>query len=395
MPERKGSGSKQAVIVEAVRTPCGKRNGKLKDMHPTELAAAVLKEVVRRAGIEPAMVDDIVMGCVLPAGDQGLNIARNSALLAGFPVEVPATTVDRQCGSGQQAIHFAANLIETGTCDVVIAGGVESMNRVPMGSTRTINNGQGYPFTEELLSRYPITSMGVAAELIAQKWHFSRQDLDEFSLRSHRLAAQAVSDGRFRREILPLEVTVDGVVQTMDTDETIRPDSSLEALGRLKPAFKEGGVVTAGNSSPVTDGAAALLLMSSEKARALGLSPRARLVAQLVVGSDPVIALTGPIPATPRILKRAGLSLKEIDLIEINEAFASVVLAWQREIEPDMERVNVSGGAIAVGHPLGASGARIMTTLLHELERRDVRLGLQTMCCFGGLGIATIVERLG
>jgi acetyl-CoA acetyltransferase family protein len=383
----------KAVIVEAVRTPSGRRNGKLKDLHPTKLAAAVLNEVVRRAGIEPSMVDDIVMGCVLPAGDQGLNIARNSALLAGFPVEVPATTVDRQCGSGQQAIHFAANLIETGVCDIVIAGGVESMTRVPMGSTRQIN-GQGYPFPEELLSRYPITSMGIAAEVIAAQWGLSRTELDEYSARSHRLAHQAASEGRFRREILPLEVTVEGVTSTMDSDETIRPGTSVEALANLKPAFKEDGVVTAGNSSPVTDGAAALLLMSSDKAQALGLRPRARLAAQLVVGTDPVIALTGPIPATPRILKRAGLSLKDVDLIEINEAFASVVLAWQREIEPDMDRVNVNGGAIAVGHPLGASGARIMTTLLHELERRDATWGLQTMCCFGGLGIATIIERL-
>jgi acetyl-CoA acetyltransferase family protein len=393
MPQRKVSGSKQAVIVEAVRTPCGKRNGKLKDMHPTELAAAVLKEVVRRAGIEPAMVDDIVMGCVLPAGDQGLNIARNSALLAGFPVEVPATTVDRQCGSGQQAVHFAANLIEAGACDVVIAGGVESMTRVPMGSTRKID-GQGSPFTQELLSRYPIVSMGLAAEMIAEKWHLTRIQVDEYSLRSHRQAHAAATEGRFRREILPLKVSVGDASETMDTDETIRSNASLEGLAGLKSAFREGGVVTAGNSSPISDGAAALLLMSSDKARELGLKPRARLVAQLVLGTDPVLALTGPIPATTRILERAGLSLKDIDLIEINEAFASVVLAWQHELEPDMDRVNVNGAAIAVGHPLGASGARIMTTLLHEMERRDVALGLQTMCCFGGLGIATIIELL-
>ena len=384
----------QAVIVEAVRTPSGKRNGKLKDFHPTELAAAVLNELLNRAGIEHSMVDDIVMGCVLPVGDQALNIARNSALLAGFPVEVPATTVDRQCGSGQQAVHFAANLIETGGCDIVIAGGVECMTRVPMGSTRTPES-PGYPFTDELLSRYPITNMGVSAEMIAAKWGLTRTELDEFSLRSHRLAHRATLEGRFRREIMPLEVTVDGVAELMDEDETIRPGTSMEALSNLKPAFKEDGLVTAGNSSPISDGAAALLFMSSEKAKALGLRPRARLVEQLVVGVDPVIALTGPIPATPRILKRAGMSLQDIDLIEINEAFASVVLAWQREIEPDMDRVNVNGGAIAVGHPLGASGARIMTTLLHELERRDAQLGLQTMCCFGGLGIATIIERIG
>jgi len=268
------------------------------------------------------------------------------------------------------------------------------MTRVPMGSTRKLD-GRGYPFTDELLSRYPITNMGRSAEMIADKWGLTRTELDEFSLRSHRLAHRATSEGRFRREIMPLEVTVDGVTETMDTDETIRPGTSMEALGKLKPAFKEDGLVTAGNSSPISDGASALLLTSSEKARALGLRPRARIVQQLVVGVDPVIALTGPIPATFEILKRAGMGLGDIDLFEVNEAFASVVLAWQREVEPDMDRVNVNGGAIAVGHPLGASGARIMTTLLHELERRDATLGLQMMCCFGGLGIATIIERVG
>ncbi len=384
----------EAVIIEAVRTPSGRRNGSLAAYHPTELAALVLNEVLRRAGIEPAMVDDVVMGCVLPAGDQGLNIARNSALLAGLPVEVPGTTVDRQCGSGQQAIHFAANLIATGVCDVVVAGGVESMNRVPMGSTRRID-GKGYPFTDELLARYPITSMGLAAEMIAERWGLTRAELDAFSARSHELASRATDEGRFRRELLPLEVTVDGVTRTLAGDETIRPGTSTDKLAGLKPAFKEDGLVTAGSSSPITDGAAALLLTSREKARALGLRPRARLAAQTVVGVDPVIALTGPIPATRRVLERAGMSLGDIDLFEVNEAFAPVVLAWEREIRPDVDKVNVNGGAIAVGHPLGASGARIMTTLLHELERRDATLGLQTMCCFGGLGIATIIERVG
>jgi acetyl-CoA acyltransferase len=383
----------EAVIVEAVRTPSGKRNGSLKDYHPTELAAIVLNELLRRTGVEPSMVDDVVMGCVLPAGDQGLNIARNSALLAGFPVEVPATTVDRQCGSGQQAIHFAANLIETGVCDIVIAGGVESMNRVPMGSTRQID-GEGYPFTDELLARYPITHMGRSAEMIAEKWGLTRTELDAYSLRSHRLAHQAVQEGRFGREILPLEVMVDGAAKMLAADETIRPGGSIEKLAGLKPPFKEDGLVTAASSSPITDGAAALLLMSRERAGALGLEPRARLVEQVVVGVDPVIALTGPIPATFRILERAGMDLADLDLIEINEAFAPVVLAWERDVKPDMDKVNVNGGAIALGHALGASGARIMTTLLHELERRDATLGLQTMCCFGGLGIATIIERV-
>lgn len=381
-----------AVIVEAVRTPLGRRNGTLKDTHPTELAAAVLNEVVRRAGIETGQVEDVLMGCVSMVGDQALNIGRNSALLAGFPPEVPATTIDRQCGSSQQAVHFAASMIQSGAAEIVIAAGVESMSRVPMGSTRA--NGPGYPFTEALKARYPMTNMGVSAEMLAEKWRFSREELDAFSLRSHQLAGQARSEGFFQREIVPLTVTVDGVEQTFDEDEGIRPDTSLEKLAGLKTPFKEDGVVTAGSASQISDGAAALLLMSADRAAALGLQARARVVAQVVVGADPVLALTGPIPATQRILDKAGLSLDQMDLIEVNEAFASVVLAWAHELQPDMSRVNVNGGAIALGHPLGASGARIMTTLLHELERREGRYGLQTMCCFGGLGVATIIERM-
>ena len=383
----------EAVIVETVRTPSGKRKGTLMQYHPTELGAAVLNGVLDRAGVEPAAVDDVVMGCVLGAGDQGLNVARNSALLAGFPVEVPATTVDRQCGSGQQALHFAANLITVGVCDIVIAGGVESMNRVPMGSTRRID-GEGYPFTDELLEKYPITVMGRSAEMIAEKWELKRKELDAFSLHSHRLAHRATERGHFKREILPLEVMTDSGPRMLDVDETIRPNTSMEKLASLPPAFKEDGMVTAGSSSPISDGAAAVLLMARNRAEELGLRPRARLLHQVVVGVDPVIALTGPIPATRQILKRAGMGLSDIDLFEVNEAFAPVVIAWEREIEPDMDKVNVNGGAIAIGHPLGASGARIMTTLLHEMERRDVTIGLQTMCCFGGLGIATIVERI-
>ncbi|MCL4300282.1 MAG: thiolase family protein [Anaerolineae bacterium] len=382
----------QAVIVEAVRTPVGKRNGLLKDTHPTELAAAVLNEVVRRVGVEAGQVEDIIMGCVSMVGDQALNIGRNSALLAGFPAEVPAVTIDRQCGSSQQAVHFAASLVESGAAEIVIAAGVESMTRVPMGSTRA--NGPGDPFTAALRERYPMVQMGLSAEMIAKKWRLPREALDEFSLRSHRRAAQAMSEGFFRREILPLDVTVDGTARRMDSDEGVRPDTSLEKLATLKTPFKEDGVVTAGNASQISDGAAALLLMSEGKAAELGLKPRARIVAQVVVGDDPVLALTAPIPATRKILAKAGLKLDEMDLIEINEAFASVVLAWANDIQPDMERVNVNGGAIALGHPLGASGARIMTTLLHELERREGRYGLQTMCCFGGLGIATIIERV-
>jgi acetyl-CoA acyltransferase len=382
----------QAVIIEAVRTPIGKRNGLLKDTHPTELAAAVLNEVVRRAGIESSQVEDILMGCVSMVGDQALNIGRNSALLAGFPPEVPAVTIDRQCGSSQQAVHFAASLIESGAAEIVIAAGVESMTRVPMGSTRA--NGPGQPFTEALKERYPMVQMGLSAEMIAAKWGLSREALDDYSFRSHRRAAQAASEGYFRREILPLDVTAEGAKQRLDFDEGVRADTSPERLATLKPPFKDSGVITAGNASQISDGAAALLLMSEAKAAELGLRPRARIVAQVAVGDDPVLALTAPIPATRKILARAGLTLNDMDLIEINEAFASVVLAWANEIQPDMERVNVNGGAIALGHPLGASGTRIMTTLLHELERRQARYGLQTMCCFGGLGIATIIERI-
>lgn len=381
-----------AVIVEAVRTPVGRRNGTLKDAHPTELAAAALNAVVGRAGIEAGHVEDIIMGCVSMVGDQALNIGRNSALLAGFPPEVPATTIDRQCGSSQQAVHFAASLIDSGVADIVIAAGVESMTRVPMGSTRA--NGPGYPFTDGLKERYPMTAMGVSAEMLAEKWQLPREILDEYSLRSHQLAAQATTEGYFRREIVPLEIKDNGNTMRFDQDEGIRFDTSLEKLGSLKTPFKEDGVVTAGNASQISDGAAALLLMSEAKAVELGLTPRARVVAQVAVGDDPVLALTAPIPATRRILAKSGLKLDDIDLIEINEAFASVVLAWMHEIHPDMERVNVNGGAIALGHPLGASGARIMTTLLHELERREGRYGLQTMCCFGGLGVATIIERI-
>ena len=382
----------QAVVIEAVRTPIGRRNGLLKDTHPTELAAAVLNEVIRRAGIERGQVDDIIMGCVSMVGDQALNIGRNSALLAGFPPEVPAVTIDRQCGSSQQAVNFAASLIESGAAEIVIAAGVESMTRVPMGSTRA--NGPGTPFTEALKERYPLVQMGLSAEMIAEKWGLSREAQDEFSWRSHSLAARAQAEGHFQREILPLEVTVEGITRRMDRDEGVRPDTSPEKLASLETPFKEGGVITAGNASQISDGAAALLLMSAEKASELGLTPRAWIVAQVAVGDDPVLALTAPIPATRKILAKVGLTWADIDLIEINEAFASVVLAWANEIQPDLERVNVNGGAIALGHPLGASGARIMTTLLHELERRQGRYGLQTMCCFGGLGVATIIERV-
>ncbi len=379
---------RDVVIVEAVRTPIGRRNGALKDLHPVVLAAMSLRELMRRAGVEPGLVEDVVMGCVSQVGEQAVNIARNAVLQAGFPIEVPATTVDRQCGSGQQAIHFAANLIQAGVCDITIAAGVENMSRLPIGSSTSTG---GNPFPPSLLEEYPLTHQGISAEMIAAKWDIPRDELDAFSLRSHQRAAAAADGGHFDRELMPLSLA-DG--SSFTRDEGIRRDTSLERLASLQPSFKSDGVITAGNSSQISDGAAAVLLMTPEKAAELGLRPRARIVAQKVVGVDPVLMLIGPIPATKAVLAKGGLALDDIDLFEVNEAFAPVVLAWQRELQPDMERVNVNGGAIALGHPLGCSGTRLMVTLLHELERREARYGLQTMCCGGGLGTATIIERL-
>jgi acetyl-CoA acetyltransferase family protein len=370
----------------------GRRGGVLSGIHPNNLGALVLNEVVRRAGIESSMVEDVVFGCVDQVGEQGVNVARNVLLTADFPYEVPATTVDRQCGSSQQAIHFAANLIQAGTCAITIGGGVESMSRVPLGANAM--QGPGVPFQPELMAKYALTPQGISAEEIANKWGITRQEADEFALGSYEKAKRARDEGRFAREILPVDVKLEGLPATIKTDEGIR-DTSLEKLGSLQPSFRPDGVHHAGNSSQITDGAAAVLLMAREKADELGIKPRARIIGQAVVGSDPVLMLTGPITATPKVLKHAGLALKDIDLIEINEAFASVVLAWKREIKPDMSRVNVNGGAIALGHPLGATGARLMTTLLHELERTGGRYGMQLMCCGGGLGTATIIERLG
>ena len=379
---------REVVIVEAVRTPIGRRNGALKDVHPVVLAAMALRELMQRAKIDPALVEDVVMGCVSQVGDQAVNIARNAVLQAGFPIEVPATTVDRQCGSGQQAIHFAANLIAAGVCDITIGAGIESMSRLPIGSSTATG---GHPFPPSLLEMYPLTHQGISAEMIAAKWEIPREELDAYSLQSHQLAAAATDNGYFDREIMSVSLA-DG--SSFTRDEGIRRDSTLEKLAALQPSFKPDGVITAGNSSQISDGAAAVLLMTPEKAAELGLRPRARIVAQKVVGVDPVMMLTGPIPATRQVLAKAGLTLDDIDLFEVNEAFAPVVLAWKRELDPDMERVNVNGGAIALGHPLGCSGTRLMTTLLHELERRGARYGLQTMCCGGGLGTATIIERV-
>jgi acetyl-CoA acyltransferase len=382
---------RDVVIVEAVRTPMGRRNGKLKDFHPVVLGSMVLKELVRRAGIEPGTVEDVVFGCVMQTGEQAVNVARNAWLAAGFPVETPATTVDRQCGSSQQAIHFAANLVQSGVAEVTIAGGVESMTRVPMGST--IVQGPGTPFPPELTELHEMVPQGISAELMARKYGVSRREMDEFSVRSHHRAAEATSKGYLASQIMPVEVPVNGHTETMTTDEGIRPTTSYEAVAALQPAFNPEHSITAGNSSQITDGAAAVLLMSSEKAKELGLRPRARIVAQKVVGTDPVLMLEGPIPGTAAVLKAASLSLADIDLFEINEAFASVVLAWQKTTGADLERTNVNGGAIAIGHPLGASGARLMCHLLNELERRDLRFGLESMCCGGGLGTATIIDR--
>ena len=382
----------EAVIVEAVRTAIGRRGGKLGPVRPDDLLALTLREVVNRAGVDPAQVDDVIVGCVTQTGEQGLNIGRAAVLIAGFPVEVPGTTINRFCGSGQQAVNFAAQGVLSGSQDVVIGAGVENMTRVPMGSDAA-GPGEG-PISSKLTDLFEIIPQGNSAEMIARKWGFSREQLDEFAYQSHVKAGQAIQEGRFKGEIFSIEVKQNGSSYQFDTDEGVRIPPSREKMSQLKPAFQEDGVVTAGNSSQISDGASAVLVMSAEKARALGLRPRARIVAQAIVGSEPTIMLTGPIPATAKVLKKAGLQIKDIDLFEVNEAFAPVVLAWQHETGADIEKVNYNGGAIALGHPLGASGARLLTTMLHELERQDARYGLSTMCIGYGMGIATIIERI-
>ena len=384
---------REVVIVEAVRTPIGRRNGKLKDIHPVVLGSLVLKEIIRRSGIKPELVEDVVFGCVTQVGEQSLNVARNAWLTAGFPFTTPATTVDRQCGSSQQAIHFAANLIQSGVCDVTIAGGVESMSRIPMGSNAM---SPGSPFPPELTELHDLVPQGISAELIARKYGVSRREMDEFGVRSHRLAHAATESGYFQSQLMPVEVSVNGNGhhELVTRDEGIRATASYEAVAALPPAFNPDHSITAGNASQISDGAAAVLLMSLETAKELGLKPRARIRAQAVVGTDPVLMLEGPIPGTAAVLKKAGLDLKSIYLFEVNEAFASVVLAWQKVTGADMAKTNVNGGAIAVGHPLGASGAILMNRLLYELERRDLRYGLETMCCGGGIGTATIIDRV-
>jgi acetyl-CoA acetyltransferase family protein len=383
-----------AVIVDAVRSPLGRRNGKLKDTHPVDLAAHTVRALVERTGIDPALVEDVIMGCVMQVGDQAVNVGRNAALAAGFPETVVGTSIDRQCGSSQQAAHFAAQGVMAGAYDVVIAAGVENMTRVPMGAS--IADGKyGFPFGPMMTGRYPnLVPQGISAELIAEKWGISREDNDRFSVQSHLRAARAREEGRFDREILPITVPTESGDEVVSQDEGIRPDSSMETLAKLKPAFKPDGVVTAANSSQITDGAAAVMIMSEEKANELGLKPRARFHTFALAGVDPVMMLTGPIPATTKVLERAKMTLDQMDLVEINEAFAPVVLSWEKEHHPDMSKVNVNGGAIALGHPLGASGTRLMTTLLNELERTGGRFGLQTMCEGGGMANATIIERL-
>jgi acetyl-CoA acyltransferase len=389
-----------AVIVDAVRTAGGKRNGKLRHWHAAELAAEPLKALVARNDLDPTLVDDVITGCVMQVGEQALNVGRNAVLSAGWPESVPATTVDRQCGSSQQALHFAAQGVMAGAYDVVVAAGVEGMTRTPMGST--VSKELGIPFSPIMRARYRarggLVGQGISAEMIAEQWDLSREDLDRYAARSQQRAAQATDEGRFAHEIVPVEVHDEEGNPTGEllvADEGIRPDTSLEGLAQLKPAFKEGGRITAGNSSQITDGASAVLIMSEEKAAELGCTPRARFHAFALAGVDPVTMLTGPIPATRKVLERAGMTMDDIDLVEINEAFASVVLAWEKELHPDMDRVNVNGGAIALGHPLGASGAKLMATLVNELERSGGRYGLLTMCEGGGLANATVIERLG
>ncbi len=380
---------REVVIVEAVRTPVGKRNGVFRDVHPVHLAAVVLDEVVKRAGIAKELVEDIVMGCVTPIAEQGYNIGRLAALEAGFPIEVPAVQINRMCGSGQQAIHFAAQEIKSGDMDITIAAGVESMTKVPI-----LSDGNERTIPPSLHEKYEFVHQGISAELIAEKYGLTRRQLDEYAYESHRRAIAAQEKGIFNKEIVPMRgLDKDGNVITVTADEGPRKDTSFEALASLKPVFKQDGMITAGNASQMSDGAAAVLLMEHETALRLGFKPKAKIVAQVVVGSDPTYMLDGVIPATKKVLQKAGLTIDDIDLVEINEAFAPVVLAWQKEIGAPFSKVNVNGGAIALGHPLGATGVKLMTSLVHELERRNGKYGLLTICIGHGMATATVIER--
>ncbi|KLL11275.1 MULTISPECIES: thiolase family protein [Protofrankia] len=385
---------REVLIAEAVRTPIGRSHperGWYRDTHPNAILAACYTELIARGGIAPDVVEDLVIGCTAPFGEQSRNIGRNAWLQAGYPPEVPAVTLDRRCGSAQTALAMAAALIGSGTHDVVIAGGVEHMGHVPINSPGKISELYGDPWPRELRDRYSFVHQGESAELIADRWQISRTEMDEFAVRSHQLAVAAVDEGRFAAEMVPLELAG----ETRSSDQSIRPGTNLETLAGLKPSFRpEDGRITAGSSSPISDGAAAVLLASRPAAQRYGLKVRARVLDQTTVGVDPIIMLTGPIPATRKLLERNGLTIDDIDLIEINEAFSSVVLAWERELKPDMDRVNVNGGAIALGHPVGATGSRLTATILAEMQRRDAELGLITMCCGGGLGTATLVQRL-
>ncbi|WP_243291809.1 thiolase family protein [Bacillus sp. FJAT-47783] len=381
---------REVVIVEAVRTPVGRRKGVFANVRADDLASEVLQELVNRANISATLIEDVILGCVSQVGEQSVNIARLAALAAGYPIEVPGTTIDRQCGSSQQAVHFAAQAILSGDMDVVVAGGVESMSRVPMFSNR-----QEIPFSEKLTSKYELIHQGLSAERIAEKWGFSRTQLDEFAYESHQKAIKAQEAGKFEKEIYPIEVTKeDGTKIVVKEDEGPRRDTSLEKLSALKPSFIENGVIHAGNASQMSDGAAALLIMSREKAEELGVKPRFRIVARSVVGSDPTLMLTGPIAATEKVLQKAGLTIDDMDCYEVNEAFAPVPLAWIQETGADPKKLNRNGGAIALGHPLGATGARIFVSLAHELERTGERYGLVAICEGHGMANATIIERL-
>jgi acetyl-CoA acyltransferase len=385
---------REVLIAEAARTPMGRSHperGWFRDTHPNTMLAACYAELLARSGLAPSDVEDLVIGCTAPFGEQSRNIGRNAWLQAGYPPEVPAVTLDRRCGSAQTAVEVAAGLIASGTHDVIIAGGVEHMGHVPIDSPIKLMELYGDPWPAELRDQYAFVGQGESAELIADRWQIGRDEMDAFAVRSHQLAAAALESGRFAAEMIPMEL--DGQVRR--SDQGVRPDTDAGKLARLKPAFRrDAGRITAGSSSPLSDGAAGVLLASRDAVERHGLRARARIVDQTTVGVDPVIMLTGPIPATRKLLDRTGLGINDLDLIEVNEAFSSVVLAWERELKPDMDRVNVNGGAIALGHPVGASGSRLFATLLAELERRDAELGLVTMCCGGGLGTATLIQRL-
>ncbi|HEY2042180.1 MAG TPA: thiolase family protein [Jatrophihabitans sp.] len=386
--------AREVLIAEAVRTPIGRSHperGWYRDLHPNEILLSVYGELLARSALAPEVIEDLIIGCTAPFGEQSRNVGRNAWLQGGYPAETPATVLDRRCGSGQSAVELAAGLVGTGTHELVIAGGVEHMGHVPMNSPAKISELYGDPWPPELRARYDFVPQGESAELIADRWQISREEMDGFAVRSHKLATEALAAGRFDAEIIPLEL--DGEVRA--GDQTIRPETSLQTLAGLKTVFRtENGRITAGSSSPICDGAAGVLVASRPAVEQYGLNARVRIVDQTTVGVDPIIMLTGPIPATRKLLERNGLVIDDIDLIEINEAFSSVVLAWERELKPNMDRVNVNGGAIALGHPVGATGSRLFATLIAEMERRDVELGLVTMCCGGGLGTATLVQRV-